>query len=257
MSILKLLASSNFITVNKTLARTLSLEASILFGDLASSQIYFGEDEWFFRTRETIEQETTLSRDRQIKAMKLLLEHGLIKEKMFGLPAKKYYLIDEECMENINNLLFNNPTTSCRKIRRQGIVKSDDINKNIVNKNISNNKEKKINKKKKPSFEAQLTYPVSFSSEVIRSIEEHIQMRKEINKPYKSKTAIERKFKSLEAGLQEHGEKKIIEAINFCTENQYQGINIDWYLKTNRHDKTNQDGGLYESFARSLQKKQH
>ena len=257
MSILKLLASSNFITVNKTLARTLSLEAAILFGDLASSQIYFGEGEWFFRTRETIEQETTLSKFQQIKGMKLLIEHGLIKEKMFGLPAKKYYLIDEECMENFNNLMHINQTTSRLKIKQQGVVKLNDINNNISNNNISNNKEKKINKKKKPSFEAQLTYPVSFSSEVIRAIEDHIQMRKEINKPYKSKTAIEQKFKSLEAGLEEHGEKKIIEAINFCTENQYQGINIDWYLKTNRHDKTDKNGGLYESFARSLQKKQH
>ena len=150
-----------------------------------------------------------------------------------------------------------NQTTSRLKIKRQGVVKLNDINKNKVNNNISNNKEKKINKKKKPSFLEQLTYPTSFSSEVIRAIEDHIQMRKEINKPYKSKTAIERKFKSLEAGLDEHGEKKIIEAIHFCTENQYQGINIDWYLKTNRHDKTDKNGGLYESFARSLQKKQH
>ena len=104
MGILKLLASSNLITVNKTLARKLSLEAAILYGDLASSQIYFGEGEWFFRTRETIEQETTLSKFQQIKAMKLLLEHGLIKEKLFGLPAKKHYIIDEECMDNFNNL---------------------------------------------------------------------------------------------------------------------------------------------------------
>lgn len=257
MSILKLLASSNFITVNKTLAQKLSLEAAILYGDLASSQIYFGEGEWFFRTRETIEQETTISRDRQIRQMKLLLNHGIIKEKFCGVPAKKYYLIDEECMEKLNDLLEINTTPSRRKIQHQGVVKSDDINKNKVNNNISNNKEKKINKKKKPSFLDKLTYPASFSSEVIRAIEDHIQMRKEINKPYKSKTAIERKFKSLQAGLDEHGEKKIIEAINFCTENQYQGINIDWYLKTNRHDKTNQNGGLYESFARSLQKKQH
>lgn len=257
MSILKLLASSNFITLNKTLARKLSLEASILFGDLASTQIYFGEGEWFFRTRETIEQETTLSKDRQIRHMKHLLDHGLIKENLHGLPAKKYYLIDEECIDNLNNLLDIDTTPSRRKIRQQAVVKSDDINKNKVNKNIIINKEKKIYKKKKPSFLDQLTYPTSFSSEVIRAIEDHIQMRKEINKPYKSKTAIERKFKSLEAGIDEHGEKKIIEAINFCTENQYQGINIDWYLKTNRHDKTNQNGGLYESFARSLQKKQH
>lgn len=235
------------------------MEAAILYADLASSQIYFGDGEWFFRTRETIKEETTLSRDRQIKAMKLLTKHGLIKEKIFGLPAKKHYLIDEECMENLNNLLSIYPTNSRRKIRQQDVVNSDDINNNIVNNNISNNKEKKIIKKKKPSFEQQVTYPESFSSEVIQAIEEHIEMRKEIKKPYKSLTAIKRKFKSLEAGLQKYGEQKIIEAINFCTENQYQGINIDWYLKTTKQqqNETNKETGLYTSYARSLQQDEH
>jgi hypothetical protein len=259
MSILKLLASTNFLTLNKSLAKKLSLEAAILYADLASSQIYFGDGEWFFRTRETIQEETTLSKYQQIKGLKLLLKHGLIKEKMFGLPAKKHYLIDEECMLNLNDLLQIIKTTSRLKIKRQGSQNLNDINNNIVNKNISNNKEKKIIKKKKPSFEQQVTYPESFSSEVIQAIEEHIEMRKEIKKPYKSLTAIKRKFKSLEAGLQKFGEQKIIEAINFCTENQYQGINIDWYLKTTKQqqNETNKETGLYTSYARSLQQDEH
>jgi hypothetical protein len=259
MSILKLLASTNFLTLNKTLAKKLSLEAAILYADLASSQIYFGDGEWFFRTRETIQEETTLSKYQQIKGLKLLLKHGLIKEKMFGLPAKKHYLIDEECMPNLNDLLQIIQTTSRLKIKRQGSQNLNDINNNIVNNNIINNKEKKINKKKKPSFEQQVTYPESFSSEVIQAIEEHIEMRKEIKKPYKSLTAIKRKFKSLEAGLQKFGEQKIIKAINFCTENQYQGINIDWYLKTTKQqqNETNKETGLYTSYARSLQQDEH
>ena len=260
MSILKLLASTNFLTLNKSLAKKLSLEAAILYADLASSQIYFGEDELFFRTRETIQEETTLSKYQQIKGMKLLLQHGLIKEKMFGLPAKKHYLIDEECMLKLNDLLQIIKTTSRLKIKRQGSQNLNDINNNIVNNNISNNKEKKIYKKKKPNFEQQVVYPESFSSEVIQAIEEHIEMRKEIKKPYKSLTAIKQKFKSLEAGLQKYGEKQIIKAINFCTENQYQGINIDWYLKTTKqqeNDKISKEGGLYTSYARSLQQDEH
>ncbi|MHC4240581.1 MAG: hypothetical protein ACYSUC_12680, partial [Planctomycetota bacterium] len=217
MSILKLIASSSYLTVNKNLARSLSLEAAILYADLASTQIYWNErgEDWFFRTRELTEQETTLSRSKQIKAYKLLKGAGLIKDKSKGIPAKKYYNIDGDCQKNLISLLSDNKTASRLKIERLGIQNLNDINKNTVNKNTVNNKLKektlkkensifenkeitqlktekkekeKIPQKRKKFTLADIDWPPVFdqNKKLKDTFLSFAQMRQELKKPYKT-----------------------------------------------------------------------
>lgn len=271
MSILKLIASTSYLTVNKTLAKKLSLEAAILYADLASVQIYWNErgEAWFFRTREQIEAETTLSRSKQIKAYKILEEHRLIQSKFKGIPAKKYYNIDAQCMQNLVDLLADDETTSCLKIERLEHQKLNGINKNIDNKNIDNNKlkEKSIKKEIEPEPNTQhqhslktpkpkkqkvapkrkkgldfndITWPPVFEKNVIlkNTFLEFAQMRKDCNKPYKTLKGIETKIRALAKDCQKYGIETVIGAIEFSTGSEYMGIFVqDYHNKKSKHEK--------------------
>jgi hypothetical protein len=110
MNILELLSSNSYLTVNKALARKVGLEAAALFADLAGSQLYWNNQkeleysEWFFRTREQIEEQTTLSSKTQLRCIKILVDAGLLQTKLKGLPAVTHYLISQQ--ENLSLYFF-------------------------------------------------------------------------------------------------------------------------------------------------------
>ena len=285
MSILKLIASTSYLTVNKTLAKKLSLEAAILYADLASVQIYWLErgESWFFRTREQIEDDTTLSRSKQIKAYKILEQHGLIQSKFKGIPAKKYYNIDAECMQNLVDLLDDDEIPSCLKIERLEHQKLNGINKNKENKNISNNKlkEKSIKKEIEPEAKAKqqnslktpkpkkekvaqkrkkgldfndITWPPVFEKNAIlkNTFLEFAQMRKDCNKPYKTLKGIETKIRALAKDCQKFGVETVIGAIEFSTGSEYMGIFVqDYHNKKSKHEQQNHNQptkGFYQAY---------
>lgn len=67
MTLLKLIASDSFITVNKEIIKKVGLEEAIILGELISELDYWTknngltEDGYFFSTIENIEEKTTLS----------------------------------------------------------------------------------------------------------------------------------------------------------------------------------------------------
>ena len=297
MSILKLIASSSFLTVNKEIARKLSLESAVLFADLASAQIYWNEregleDVWFFRTRETIEQETTLKKRKQLNAYSNLKQNNLIKEKIAGCPAKKYYLIDDECVNNLNTLLCQNETAECDELKQLSVAKRDDINKNKENKNKVNNKPiKKITKKKTGeavpvSDSAPLSNPKNKKEkvaqkrkkfdlddvelptvflqhpELLQAFRDFFQMRKDIKKGYKTRKAVETKLRSLAKDCEVHGVEIVTGAILFSLESEYQGIFVHDYAKkqqqnekqSNHYSRPKQTN-IHEDFTRRLQER--
>ncbi|MCQ6530523.1 hypothetical protein [Bacillus mycoides] len=102
MNVYQLLNGTGFLNVNKELARKTSLNASALFGQILSSYQSFKEKgmliereglSWFFLTEKTIEEETTLKREAQAKAIKLLINEGYIIVQRFGVPAKRHFHI--------------------------------------------------------------------------------------------------------------------------------------------------------------------
>jgi uncharacterized phage protein (TIGR02220 family) len=143
MNILELLSSNSYLTVNKALARKVGLEAAALFADLAGSQLYWNNQkeleysEWFFRTREQIEEQTTLSSKTQLRCIKILVDAGLVQTKLKGLPAVTHYLIAQQEVTNLFNLISQKVASSYSQTAHLDSPKGSTI-KNINNKNINN-----------------------------------------------------------------------------------------------------------------------
>jgi hypothetical protein len=148
-----LLSSSAFLVVNKSLAKQIGLNETVLLADLISKEEYFIEnnqlkDGWFFNTSKNIENDTTLTSHQQRKAIKKLADLEIIEVKLIGIPAKQHFKVHElrlleflqtSCENNANKLLKN---------RKLVVKKPQTINKNkvirITNKDIYNRKEKFI-----------------------------------------------------------------------------------------------------------------
>tara|TARA_R110000823_G_scaffold32983_8_gene92609 strand:+ start:558 stop:1178 length:621 start_codon:yes stop_codon:yes gene_type:complete len=111
-----LLSSTAFIVLNKDLARKVGLKSAVLLADLISKEEYFianGMTEgWFFNTEANIEQDTTLTPFQQRKCLKTLENHLLVDTKRKGIPAKRYFKINQEqVMKFLNNLQSTKSTT--------------------------------------------------------------------------------------------------------------------------------------------------
>lgn len=110
MSIINLLASRNFIVVNKDVARKIGLDEAIMLGELASEYSYWEnrdeltDDGYFFSTVENVEENTTFSQYKQQKAIEKLASEGLLYVSRRGIPAKRYLKLRED---NILRLFEN------------------------------------------------------------------------------------------------------------------------------------------------------
>lgn len=146
MGLVSMIASNNYIVVNKQLARAFGLEEALLLGELASEMEYWqqrGElkDGFFYSTIENVKESTTLSDKRQRSALNTLKDAGIVDVKLAGLPAKRYIKINEKQLAAflLNSDCANGETSSANleeleTPKRQG-------NNNNSNNNKNNNKE--------------------------------------------------------------------------------------------------------------------
>ena len=110
MGITQLFGSNNFVVVNKTFIKLFGLEEAIILGELASEYDYWGSNDklddegYFFSTVENVEENTSLTKYRQKKALDTLQKFGIIDVKRKGLPAKRCIKIYEE---NLLKLIGN------------------------------------------------------------------------------------------------------------------------------------------------------
>lgn len=95
MGILKLIASNNFITFNKPLAKIVGVNSAIVFGELCSISSMFDDGEFFYQ-KERIEEDTCLGSQAVRNALQTLKEIGLISIVKKGIPCKYYYKINEK-----------------------------------------------------------------------------------------------------------------------------------------------------------------
>jgi hypothetical protein len=150
MSILNIIASRNYITLNKDILKEIGLEETVILGELASEYDYWYkqgklEDGYFFSTIENIEMNTTLSEHKQRKAINNLKNLGIIEVVNKGLPKRRYIKLNEEkILYLLSEIMEKNSSSNPLKI--QGMVTEKlKINNNINNNNINNNKESNIN----------------------------------------------------------------------------------------------------------------
>jgi len=109
-TILNLLRSDGYITVNKTLACNIGLVPATVFAELASKFNYFNNigqlrDGYFYCTSPDLKKDTGLSKDEQTTAIKKLIKFGLIDmqvKKLKGDEAPKRYF---KIISDLDNLL--------------------------------------------------------------------------------------------------------------------------------------------------------
>ncbi|WP_052461634.1 hypothetical protein [Sporosarcina koreensis] len=112
MELLSLISGKGFVMYSKLIAREVSTNAAILYGQLASSYESFGSknmlihiegDDYFFLTADVIQEETSLTYRQQTKAIKELESFGLITTVIRGVPAKKHFHLTSKIQEMICN----------------------------------------------------------------------------------------------------------------------------------------------------------
>lgn len=166
MKLISLLSGNGFVMFNKELAHEVSVNASIIFGQLCSSLESFGSKnmltvrdgkEYFFLTSETLEKETALTYKQQLKAARELESCGYIETRVMGVPSKKYFHITDK----IRQVLLGNPRSAER----------EDLN------NTTNNEE--MDMKESPSY----------------SKREHLEVPKGNSKPVQKGSTIKKKNK--------------------------------------------------------------
>lgn len=97
----QLLLSSNYWVLNKDVVKLLGLEAAFLLSNFAEAeQIMADEDGWFYQTSDTVEDMTTLSRHKQDQCIKQLEDMGILEKDVRGIPPKRYFKINYECLTN-------------------------------------------------------------------------------------------------------------------------------------------------------------
>lgn len=156
-------ASNNYGLYNKTLAKKIGLHESIFLGEIISEYDYWNrmhsltDDGYFYSTVENVMESTTLSDYQQRSIIKHLVELKILDVKVAGMPAKRYFKINEEQFYAIlleeNKDSDNNPestssketcykdstelTTSSKESKEQDLnsVKTNNNNIPLTNKN--------------------------------------------------------------------------------------------------------------------------
>lgn len=128
MSLRKLMSSNGYFMLNKTILKEVGIDEALILSCMIEADEIF-EDEWFYQTAKTIEDLTTLSEFKQTKAMNNLINIGLLHKKVEGLPAKRYFKLDEKKLFELLGIQFSNnlKTTTLKTLN----------NKYITNKNIT------------------------------------------------------------------------------------------------------------------------
>jgi len=110
MKLMSILSGQGFVMYNKQLAKSVSVNAAIIFGQLCASYESFNNKgmitvkdtkEYFFLTSDTLEEETALTYKQQLKAIKDLEQANYIETKLMGVPSKKYFYITDKIIQEL------------------------------------------------------------------------------------------------------------------------------------------------------------
>ncbi len=101
-AIFQLVNPSNTITINRPLAHALGLNEAVVYGALISKYYYYserglvGNGGWFYSTAPDLQESTALSEKQQKRAIDNLINAGLIRSELRGMPAKRSFYIVED-----------------------------------------------------------------------------------------------------------------------------------------------------------------
>lgn len=160
---INILANSNYIVVNKNIMKVLGLNEAVLIGELSAEYLYWEksgqlEDNYFYSTRENIEEQTMLSAYQQRLTLDNLINNNIITMKQKGMPLRTWYTINEESLFKLVSETIEK--SSSQKIEHQVVKKFNNKSSNFLtpcceeiehhvvkNFNINNNKNNNKNNK--------------------------------------------------------------------------------------------------------------
>lgn len=244
----ELLMSNGAIVVNRQLAHSLGLNEALVYSELLSKQKWYKEhdkikDGWFFSTGDDLKKSTTLSRFQQDKAIQTLTDNKLIFCKVKGMPARRYFKINEDVepllkllksdvspvLKKLENKFARNLETSFKENNKQVLKKLEPNNNNIIRTNNNNN----INTIKGTQIaQADLKEIINAWNDLgltqIRAINKNTN-----------------RYKLLKARLEEYQKSQVIEAIELISKSDFlQGqnkngwqIDFDWLVRPNNFIK--------------------
>lgn len=179
MILASLLASSKYIIVNKDLIQILGLNEAVILGELCSEYTYWAnreqleDNEYFYSTRENLQNNTGINPHFQRIALKNLEEKGIITTKKKGIPCKTYYRIDEvkvieylkkakiipknSDVDEMNNKTSTEETASSKQEVQQDVNEIDINNNNINNKKEHTQADSLLEEKKEYAKQVTMT----------------------------------------------------------------------------------------------------
>jgi DNA-binding transcriptional regulator GbsR (MarR family) len=267
MNILSLLASDNYIVINRDLLKKYGINVALMLCELASEYNYFDqngklEDGMFYSTIGNIHERTGLSKYQQSEALKVLDNIGIVKSVVKGIPAKRYFKID---VEELAKQIVNFSLSSCKEIGKLDSEKLETKNNNrkLINKsnNIKDKESKKEDtnntqiehvekttcrkKKKTISYDEQIT-EYTENEELQNALKAFLQMRSFIKKPM-TEYALKLMLKKLDE-LGNTDDVKIA-ILNQSITHNWQGIFPlkDEYTKQAKQPEKKYDQNGYES----------
>ena len=186
MNILSILASDNYIVINRDLLKKYGINVTLMLCELASEYNYFDksgklEDGMFYSTIDNISERTGLSKYQQAEALKALDEDGIVKSVIKGMPAKRYFKID---VEELTKQIANISLSSCKEIRKQDGEKLETKNNDIKLINKSNNLKDKESKKEESNNTQNQQVEIS---EELKQMQKEIELLKAENEKLKTK----------------------------------------------------------------------
>lgn len=119
-AIFKLLNPDNTMSINRQLAHAIGLAEAVVYGALLSKYAYYDQHglltdgDWFYSTVEDLEESTALTARQQRRCIDTLIKSGLIRCKVQGMPAKRYFCINDDT-ELLAGILLNGSKSSCDK----------------------------------------------------------------------------------------------------------------------------------------------
>lgn len=172
MKLISILSGKGFVMYNKELAHSVSVNGSIIFGQLCSSYESFeakgmltvkSGKKYFFLTSETLEEETALTYKQQLKATKELEKVGYIETITMGMPSKKYFHITNKIVKELIGIASSdkredldtnsNPSAEGQKVtpryderEYQALTKSNGMHEQKVTLKINNKNKKEKDK---------------------------------------------------------------------------------------------------------------
>lgn len=191
MDIINQLSQDNFITVNRSIAGIVGLEAAVILGELASEYKYWKDRDgldsegFFFSTVENLEARTFLSAHSQRQALTKMQQCGWVTIEKRGMPARRYIRINgDEITRCLHDKSLKILTTSDANFEQQDVENFNDIKRNNDNKTI----EKEIMEEKKPAVKAQQEIldqvkEIREDEKLREAFDEFIKMRKLIKAP--------------------------------------------------------------------------